>query len=129
MITARVWRERRQRYLNEAAKCAKCGKVHFPPRLICDGCRGREFEFVRLPETGKLLTWSVVRAGAPAFAQEVPYVVGIIEMDDGTRLMAQVADVEPARLAQGARVRLEFRKVRQHGRTGIIAYAHKAVLI
>ena len=127
MVTARVWRERRQRYLNEVARCKGCGKLHYPPRLVCDGCRGRDFETRRMCETGQVLTWSVIRVAPPAFAQEVPYVVAVLEMDDGVRIMAQVADVATEEMKIGMRVRLEFRKIRQHGRTGVIAYAHKAV--
>lgn len=76
--------------------------------------------------TGKVLTWSVIHVAPPAFAQEIPFIVGILEMDDGTRMMAQLADIEPEDVKIDMPVRLEFRKVRQDGRTGIIAYAHKA---
>ena len=127
MITARIWRERRQRYSNEAARCKGCGRMHFPPRLVCDGCGGREFEMKRMADTGKVLSWTVIRVAAPAFAQEVPYPVAVVEMDDGTRIMTQVADVEPGQVRTGMRVRLEFRKIRQQGRSGVIAYGHKAV--
>lgn len=127
MITARIWRERRQRYLNEVAKCSGCGRMHFPPRAICDACGATEFVPVRMVETGKLLTWTVIRVAPHAFSQEVPYIVAVAEMDDGTRLMTQVADAAPEEIKAGMPVRLEFRKVRQWGRTGIIAYAHKLV--
>jgi hypothetical protein len=127
MITARVWRERRQRYLNEVARCKGCGKMHYPPRLVCDGCRGREFETAKMAETGKVLTYSVIRVAPPAFAQEVPYIVAVLEMDDGTRLEAQVADIAPAEMKMGMKIRLEFRKISQQGASGIISYAHKAV--
>jgi hypothetical protein len=127
MIAARLWRERKQRYLNEVARCKRCGRMHYPPRQVCDGCRGLDFELTRTAETGKVLTYSVIRAAPPAFAQEVPYVVAVLEMDDGTRLELQVADIAPAEMKIGMKVRLEFRKVRQQGASGVIAYAHKAV--
>jgi len=101
--------------------------MHFPPRLVCDECGGRELETCRMAETGKVLTFSVIRVAPPAFVQDVPYVVGVMEMDDGTRLMAQVGDVAPEEVRMGMRIRLEFRKLRQYGRTGVISYAHKAV--
>ena len=41
MPTARAWREYPRRYRYEAAVCTKCGKWHFPARLICDECGGR----------------------------------------------------------------------------------------
>lgn len=127
MITARVWREKKQRYLNQSARCKGCGRIHFPPRKVCDGCRGREFELRPMAETGRVLTYTVIRVAPPAFAQEVPYVVAVLEMDDGARMLTQVADVAPEDMKTGMRIRLEFRKIRQHGRTGVIAYGHKAV--
>ncbi len=45
---ARYWREIPQRYRCEAGKCKQCGKVFFPPRTVCNGCRGLEFEDVML---------------------------------------------------------------------------------
>ncbi len=127
MLTARVWRETNARYLNEISRCRGCGRTHYPPRKICDRCGKREMDSGRMAESGKVLTWSVIRVAPPAFAQEVPYAVAVVEMDDGTRLTCQLADVDLDRIAAGMRIRLEFRKVRQYGRTGIIAYAYKAV--
>ena len=49
--SARYWREIPQRYRYEAAKCDKCGKIFFPPRLVCSHCRGREFSKVILAQT------------------------------------------------------------------------------
>ena len=80
-----------------------------------------------MAETGQVLTYTVIHTAPPGFANLVPYVVAVLEMDDGTRLMAQVADVAPEDVGIGTRITLEFRKVRQDGRSGAIAYAHKAV--
>jgi excinuclease ABC subunit A len=44
MSSPRAWRHYPQRYRYEAAVCTKCGKVHFPPRLVCDACKGRRFK-------------------------------------------------------------------------------------
>ncbi len=84
-------------------------------------------EITAMSETGVVLTYTVIRVAPPAFAAHVPYVVAVLQMDDGTRLMMQVADVEPEDMRTGMRVRLEFRKIRQYGSTGVIAYGHKAV--
>ena len=80
-----------------------------------------------MAETGKVLTHTVIRTPPPGFANMIPYVVAVLEMDDGTRMMAQVVDVAPEEVSIGMRVALEFRKVRQDGRSGVIGYAHKAV--
>jgi len=127
MITARVWREKKPRYLNQVGRCKGCGRLFFPPRRVCDGCRRREIETRAMSETGRVLTYTIIRVAPPAFAQEVPYAVAVLEMDDGARMLTQVTDVAPEDIRTGMRVRLEFRKIRQHGRTGVIAYGHKAV--
>ena len=80
-----------------------------------------------MADAGKVLTFTVTRKAPPDLAAQSPYVVAILEMDDGTRTMAQVADIDPKDVAVGMRVRMEFRKIRQHGKSGVIAYGHKAV--
>lgn len=126
MLTARVWREKNVRYKNEISRCS-CGRTHYPPRKICDRCGGQEMKLDKMAEKGKVLTWSVIRVAPPAFASEVPYAVAVLEMEDGTRLTCQLVDVAPEAITMGMPVKLEFRKMREYGRTGIIAYAHKAV--
>ena len=56
-------REINHRYRYEASKCKKCGKIFFPDRLICDECKGREFEDTVLPRTGKVSTYSIIHVG------------------------------------------------------------------
>ena len=127
MQSARIWREIPQRYRLEAGRCAGCGKVYYPPRRVCAECHGREFENVRLPPTGKVATFTVIRVAAANFVSQIPMIVGIVELDDGTRIMCQVVDVEVEDVDIGMPVRLEFRKIQQDGVSGVISYGHKAV--
>jgi uncharacterized OB-fold protein len=125
--SARYWREIPQRYRYEAAKCKGCGRVWFPPRLICADCGKKEFEPVVLSDTGKVKTFTVIRVGPSDFCDEVPYPIGIIELDDGVMIQCQIADCAPEDLKIGMPVRIEFRKVKQEGEAGIICYGYKAV--
>lgn len=127
MGTARYWREIPQRYRYEAAKCAKCGKVFFPPRLVCSSCRGREFSATTLPAEGTIETFTVIRVAPSGFSDEAPYVVGIVALDGGVRVTAQISDMKPDEVKIGDRVRLEFRKLRQDGPSGILCYGYKFV--
>ncbi len=124
---SRYWREIPRRYRTEAAKCAKCGFVSFPPRLVCPECGAREFTPVVLSGTGKLLTYTVIRVPPAPFEDQSPYAVGLAELDDGVRLMAQVVDCEFDALRVGLRVRLEFRKISEEGAAGVIYYGYKFV--
>jgi uncharacterized OB-fold protein len=123
----RFWREMPQRYRYEAAKCTKCDKIFFPPRQVCNSCRGREFSKVILNPNGVVETFTVIRVAPTGFEDEAPYAVGVIKLDDGVKLTAQIVDCEPEALSIGDRVRLEFRRVQQDGESGILCYGYKFV--
>lgn len=125
--SARYWREIPQRYRYEAAKCVKCGTVHFPPRLVCRSCRGREFEKSVLAQTGRVETFTVIHVAPSGFEDEAPYVVGVVKLDDGVKVTAQIVDGDPGSLRIGDAVRLEFRKVQEDGESGILCYGYKFV--
>ena len=127
MSTARAWREYPRRYRYEAAVCKKCGKWHFPARLVCDGCRGEEFETKRMQRTGKVLTWTVIRVPPAPFKDEAPFAVAVVEMDDGPRITTQLADWKDEDLKIGRKVMLEFRRIQADGEAGPIHYGYKAV--
>jgi uncharacterized OB-fold protein len=124
---SRYWREIPQRYRLEGEKCKGCGRIAFPPRPVCPGCGGREFEAVKLAESGRLLTYTVIRVAPEGYEDQSPYAVGIAELDDGARLTAQVVDCDFADLKVGLRVRLEFRKIHEEGEAGVIHYGYKFV--
>ena len=124
---ARAWREYPQRYRFEAEKCTKCGYIAFPPRLVCPQCGNRVFAKTKLAESGKLLTFTIIRVPPEPFEDQAPYAVGIAELDDGVKLTAQVVDCDFADLKVGLRVRLEFRKLSEDGEAGVIYYGYKFV--
>lgn len=126
-ITGRNWREYPQRYRMEAAKCNKCDKINFPPRLICPKCGHREFEKVKLADEGIVKSFTVIRVAPTGFEDEVPYAVGIVELKDGLSTMMQITDCETEELNIGMPVRVEFRRVQAEGDAGVLMYGYKAV--
>lgn len=128
MPSPRYWREIPQRYRLEANKCVKCGKVLFPPRLICPNCGAKEFEKVRLSDEGKVVTFTVIRVAPEQFVTQIPYVVAVVELNDGARITTQVVDCRPEDVEIDKPVRLVFRKIQEEGKTGILCYGYKCVL-
>lgn len=124
---ARVAREFPSRYRLEASRCEKCGAVAFPARVVCPSCRGRKFAKIALEPKGKVLTWTVIHVGPSSHKHEVPYALAVVELAGGARITCQIADVDPAKVAAGMAVRLEFRRIQEDGEAGIIAYGHKAI--
>jgi len=127
MSAPKYWREIPQRYRFEAAKCKKCGKVSFPPRLICPACKSRDFHPVRINDRGTVETFTIIRIAPTGFADEAPYSIGIVNVGDDVRVLCQIADCEPENLKIGMKVRLEFRKIQQEGNAGVINYGYKCV--
>jgi uncharacterized OB-fold protein len=88
--------------------CKGCRKPHFYPRSACPYCWGEEYEWRRAEGRGRIHTFATVRANPPsAFASAVPYVVAIIDLAEGVRMLSNVAG-DPKALAVGAPVRVEF---------------------
>jgi uncharacterized protein len=127
MSSPRYWRAMPQRYRFEAAKCTKCGKVLFPPRLVCPKCHNREFVKTKINDIGKVETFTVIRVAPSGFTDLTPYPIAIVNVGDGVRVLCQVADCDLEDLKIGMSVRLEFRKVAAEGESGIIYYGYKAV--
>jgi len=116
-----------QRYRYEAAKCTACGKIFFPPRLICDKCKSRKFETTTLKREGVVKTFTVIHVAPSQFVDQAPYAIGVIEMKDGVSILSQIVDCDNDDLKIGMPVRLEFRKVSEDGKGGIINYGYKCV--
>jgi len=123
----RYWREIPQRYRLEAGKCKGCGKLHFPPRLVCNGCQGREFETVRLSDEGKIHTYTVIHTPSSQFKDLAPFALAVVELDGGAKITCQVADCDIEKVAIDQRVKIEFRKIQQQGHSGVLCYGYKAV--
>lgn len=127
MSSPRYWREIPQRYRMEAGKCKKCGKIFFPPRVICDSCKSREFEKINLQKEGKLLTYTIIRVAPTEFTDHAPYAMGIVELNEGVKILTQIADCDFDKLEIGMPVKIEFRKIYSEGEAGIICYGYKCV--
>jgi uncharacterized OB-fold protein len=95
-------------------RCAACGEYQFYPRGHCVHCSAAGPEWIEANGTGRLHTFSVVhRTATQAFAEDVPYVVGILELDDGPRLTVNVVDTPLEELACDLPVRVVFTTVTQ----------------
>ena len=127
MFSSRSWREYPQRYRLEASKFKKSGKSYFPPRTIDPETGDTDFEIVRLPDTGKIVTYTVIRVAPSQWGDESPYALAIIDLTDGTRIMAQMTDCDVEEVKIGMEVRMEFRRIQTEGNAGVLSYGHKAV--
>ena len=127
MFSSRSWREYPQRYRLEASKFKKSGKTYYPPRDIDPETGDTAQEIVRLPDTGKIVTYTVIRVAPSQWGDLSPYALAIVELTDGTRMMGQMTDVDVEEVKIGMEVRLEFRRIQTEGDEGVLSYGHKFV--
>ncbi len=128
MVTARFWRENPSRYNLTAVRCGSCGRILFPPRSICPVCHRKslgKMKEIKLRGEGEVLTFSVVHDAPSQLDKIKPYVIAIIQMDEGVRLTGQVIDCDPSDVKIGMKVRSTMRKLGEDGQAGVIYYGYK----
>ncbi len=122
---ARNWRLREQRYQLIGNRCVACGAKFFPPRQVCTECRGTQFEPYQFNGKGELYSYTTLRQAPAGFENQVPYSVGMVKLDEGPLVEAQLTDVNPEDLEIGMRVEMVTRKLREEGEAGLIIYGYK----
>jgi hypothetical protein len=125
MSVPRYWRESKYRYRLIGQMCAPCGSIWFPRSGVCSACGSDDLEDVKLAETGRVVSWTVVRNPPAGYMEYAPYLVALVELDDGVRVLSQLVDVEPVKVETGMRVEAAFRRVKVDGNSGIIEYGYK----
>jgi len=89
-------------------KCRKCGKIHFPPRPLCDGCFSKDFEWVEISTKGKLMTYTVIHVAPMQFQSIAPYAVGIVELDNGLKIPGIIREASLEQLKIGMPLTMMF---------------------
>lgn len=133
MATApRFWRENPSRYNLVGFKCLSCGRTYFPPRAICPVCHRKsvgKIEKVKLKGDGKVFSFTEVQESLEELSMQKPYILALVEMDEGAKVTGQVIDCEVGDVQIGTRVRATMRKLSEEGPSGIIHYGYKFVPI
>lgn len=84
-FTAPFWQGLRDGIFT-TTRCSSCQRLSFPPKPICPHCWKDEIAWEVLPTSGSLYSWTRIHAGPAIFADDLPYVVGIVDLDVGIRL-------------------------------------------
>lgn len=93
-------------------RCAACGTVQFTPRASCQHCHASALEWQESTRLGTVMTYThVYRAPIPAFRDKTPYVIAILDMDEGFRLMVNASAQVTDSIRIGSRVRVGFNDV------------------
>ena len=92
--------------------CKACDHWQFYPRPFCLNCESDDLQWQQTSGLGSIYTFTVNhRALNPFMKTRLPYVVAIVQLDEGPRLMANVLDAKPGEVAIGTRVQVRFEPV------------------
>ena len=80
-------------------RCNACDAVSFPPQGVCRQCSGTDIEATALSGLGTLRTFTVIRV-APE-GKKPPYVVAMVELDEGAWVLGNLVDVNPDEVDMG----------------------------
>lgn len=96
-------------------KCKNCGKVRWPYSIACPECHSFEIEYINSKGEGKVYTYTVFHIPFhPDFKDKVPYIVAIIELDEGVRFLSNIVNSNPDELECEKRVKVYWEKFNEY---------------
>jgi uncharacterized OB-fold protein len=90
-------------------RCVACGHTTFPPKHLCPRCWATKLEWVTLTAEGSLASFTELHAVPGLFATEAPYVLGVVDLNDGVRCLGRVVGGFDE-LSCGQRLCLDFER-------------------
>jgi uncharacterized OB-fold protein len=88
-------------------RCRECGTYEWTPQVACSRCLTETLDWAPMSGRGTVYSFSIVhRPQTPAF--RAPYVVAIVELEEGVRMLTDLVDVDPAHVAVGQPVEVAF---------------------
>lgn len=80
-------------------KCKSCGAITATPRMVCRKCGGMDLDIMPLKGSGKIKTFTTVFVPAEGREAECPYVLVMVELEEGPWLMGNLETADPAKVA------------------------------
>ena len=94
-------------------QCAACGALRHPPGPSCPACHAHDRTHVVASGRGTVYSY-VVHRHPPIPGRELPVLIALADLEEGTRLLAEVVDCEPEDLVIGMPVTVDFQRVDDH---------------
>lgn len=76
-------------------KCGDCGAINVPPKMVCSECTGTNLEITELSGKGSVKTFTTNYVAAEGRECEAPYIIVMVELDEGPWIMGNLIDIAP----------------------------------
>lgn len=101
-----------RRHALELQRCQACQAFWFPPSSRCPRCWASAWDWRPVSGRGEVFTFTVMRrAYHPGFVDQLPYVVAVVQLEEGPRLISNVVGCEPDAVDVGMAVEVFFEDV------------------
>jgi uncharacterized OB-fold protein len=87
-------------------QCKKCGELYFPPRADCLNCLSDNVKWIEYSGKGTLHTFTKITAAPKGFNDIAPYVIGVVDLKEGGRLLAWIKDIPDNKIKIGMPVKV-----------------------
>jgi uncharacterized OB-fold protein len=108
-------------------RCRECGRVCFPRADICPYCSHQVVDEIELSRSGTLWAWTAVTAPPPGYEGPVPYGFGVVELEEGLRVITRLTEPDPAKLEAGQTMELVLEPVGDQDGRRVLTYAFAPV--
>lgn len=96
-------------------KCNVCGKIDHPPYMFCSNCMSEDHHWIEASGKGKLYTFTSTVFAAPLpFLADLPYIVAMVDLEEGARMLSNIVESEPGELEIGMEVEVVFEDVTEN---------------
>ena len=76
-------------------KCKECGAITVPPKMVCRQCTSLDMDIIELGGKGKIVTFTTVNVASEGRQDELPYIIVLVELDEGPWIMGNLIDIDP----------------------------------
>src|SRR3989338_129084 len=118
------WRKYNEQYCLVGNKCRQCNAVYYPKKYLCN-CSAKDFEDFKLSGKGTLISYTEIRSAPEEYKDQTPYCLGIIQLEEGPRIISQITDCNVNDLKIGIPIEAVFRRFYKINEEGIIHYGIK----
>src|SRR5437762_3529667 len=91
-------------------RCDACSRAVFYPRPFCPHCHEEKLSWIVATGKGTIYSYSVAHQAFGAFSDHVPFVVALVELEEGVRMMSRIIDAPREQIAIGKAVQVTFEK-------------------
>ncbi len=127
MDIARLWRQQPSSLRLLGSRCLSCETLLFPEHICCSKCHSKDIESFQFKGGGVILSLTTVYEAPLGFAEQVPYIAGLIRLDEGPVIPAMITDVDSENAHVGMRVEMVTRRIRSDNADSPIVYGYKFV--